>query len=430
MKLKLITVIAIILVGVLVTGLVLSARMQVADDYNGYLTTARKNAEKGIPYIAYKNYKLAMNVQGGDESVFLEYLTQAKLLGEDKYYAAIQEYVTLFPDSANAYELYCGDLYERGSYKALIDTALIAREKGIATEAVKNWYIECSYMLKTVASGVDDVQSFVGGYARVKVGENYGYIKSNGDFLISAVYPEATAFLECAAVNDGEEWHLINSLGYKVARTDTPASSLGVLSGGKISVSKDGKYGYTTASLILPKELPYEYASTFKGGVAAVKKDGKWALINKEETPITDFIFDEIVLDEFDTCMNGGVAFAKKDGKYYMLDASGKKISDQGFDAVYPFVGSEPAAVCINGKWGFVNTSGKMVIEPTYDNAKSFNLGLGAVYVEGKWGYISSGNIIRIEPQFEDCLPFAANGIAAVKVNGRWQYRQLLPYYY
>lgn len=430
MKLKLITFVSIVLAGVLVLVGVLAGKAQTANDYNGYLAAARNNAEREIPYIAYKNYKSAMDIQGDDEAVFLEYLEQTKLLGEDLYFKAIEEYVTLYPESANAYELYCGALYEKGNYKSVIDNALIAREKGIATEAVKNWYIECSYMLKGVVSGFDEAQSFAGGYARVKVGENYGYITSYGDFLIGAIYPEATVFLECAAVNDGQEWHLINYMGYKVARTDVPASSLGVLSGGKIAVSKDGKYGYTNASLVLPKELPYDYASTFKGGVAAVKKGEKWALINTEEAPVTEFIFDEIVLDEFDTCMNGGVAFAKKDGKYYMINAEGKKISDQGFDAVYPFAGNEPAAVCIDNKWGFVDTAGNMVIEPTYENAKSFNLGLGAVCIEGKWGYISTGNMVRIAPQFEDCLPFAANGIAAVKVDGRWQYQQLLPYYY
>lgn len=430
MKLKLITFVAIILAGVLVTVSVFSARMQTANDYNAYLTAARQNAEKEIPYLAYKNYKSAMAIQGGDEKIFQEYLEQAKLLGEDMYYGAIQEYVALFPDSPKAYELYCGALYERASYKAVIDHALIAREKGIATEAVKNWYIECSYMLKGVVSGFDEAQSFIGGYARVKIGENYGYIKASGDFLIAGIYPGATMLLDCAAVNDGQEWHLINQLGYKVARTSTPVDSLGVLSGGKISVSKDGKYGYTNASLVIPDELPYEYASTFKGGVAAVQKGGKWALINAEEKPITDFVFDEIVLDEFDTCMNGGVAFCKHNGKYYMVNAEGKKVSEQGFDAAYPFVGKEPAAVCVDGKWGFVDTTGAMVIEPQYENAKSFNLGLGAVCVEGKWGYISTSGAVRIVPQFEDCLPFAANGIAAVKLNGRWQYQQLLPYYY
>ena len=82
----------------------------------------------------------------------------------------------------------------------------------------------------------------------------------------------------------------------------------------------------------------------------------------------------------------------------------------------------------MNGKWGFVDSTGQMTIEPQYDAAKSFNIGLGAICVDGKWGYINSNGTVRIQCQFEDCLPFADNGIAAVKENGIWSYVQLLSY--
>ena len=174
--------------------------------------------------------------------------------------------------------------------------------------------------------------------------------------------------------------------------------------------------------------MPYDYASNYKGGVATVKKGEKWALINTAEEMITDYIFDEVLLDEFDTCCTSGVIFAKKDGKYYMLDSKGERISETAFDDAKPFFGTGPAAVCLNGKWGFVNKNGKMAIEPQYENAVSFNIGLGAVCVEGRWGYINVSGDVKIAHQFEDCKPFASNGIAAVKEDGLWKYVCLLPY--
>jgi hypothetical protein len=221
---------------------------------------------------------------------------------------------------------------------------------------------------------------------------------------------------------------MINTLGFTVARPDKAVDSMSLMINDKIAVSVSGKYGYTNAGLVIPETLPYDYASTFKNGVAAVKKGDKWALINAEEKQITEYIFEDIVLDEFDTCLNNGVVFAKKDGAYYMVDAKGNKIVDKKFEKVYPFAANEPAAVCVDGKWGFVDATGNMVIEPQYDDAKSFSLGLGAVCVDEKWGYINTEGEIRIAMTFEDCLPFAANGIAAVKLNNKWHYRQLLPY--
>jgi hypothetical protein len=51
-------------------------------------------------------------------------------------------------------------------------------------------------------------------------------------------------------------------------------------------------------------------------------------------------------------------------------------------------------------KWGFINTEGIVVIEPQYEDAKSFSNGLAAVQVDGKWGYINAENKLVIRNQF------------------------------
>lgn len=429
MKAKLISIVSVIAVGVLVLILTISNHTAIEKNYNTSLAKARVNAEKQIPYNAYNYYKDAFNIRCEDESVYKEFLEQAKLLGSSYYAEAVQEYVVYFPGSAEAYELLCQLYYDSGNYSTLLGIALEAREKGLATDKVRDWYNECAFMLKSVKTGVEEPQPFLGAYALVKINETYGFLKMNGEFLLAPVYTQASAMMGTnAAVNDGEEWHIINSAGFKVARTSKPVDYMGILVGGKIPVAVDGKYAYVNSSLAIPEEMPYDYASNFKNGVAAVKKGDKWALINTNEEQITDYIFENVIFDEYDTCCNEGVIFAKKDGKYYMVNTQGGKISDQSFDDAKPFAGSGPAAVCISGKWGFVDTSGKIVIEPQYEAANSFNIGLGAVCVDGLWGYINTSGVIRIECQFEDCQPFATNGIAAVKEKGIWKYVRLLSY--
>lgn len=429
MKVKLISIVAVIVIGILVLMLAVSNHTAVEREYNTNLEKARANAENLIPYNAYNYYKAAFKTRCDDEDVYQEFLEQAALLGDSYYRSAVKDYVVKFPMSATAYELLCKMYYEAGSYSMLLDTALEAREKNVATAQVAEWYTECSYMLRSVKSGVEDPQPFLGGYALVKIRGKYGYIKESGEFLLAPIYTEASAMMGAnAAVNDGEEWHIINRAGFKIARTSTPVDYMGILTGGKIPVSKDNKYAYATSSLRIPKDLPYDYASNFKNGVAAVKKGNKWALINTNEEQITDYIFEDIILDEYDTCCNEGVIFVKKDGKYYMLNSKGSRITDQAFDDAKSFAGSGPAAICISGKWGFVDKTGKIVIEPQYEDAKSFNIGLGAICVEGAWGYINTKGTIRIECQFEDCQSFAKNGIVAVKEKGMWKYVRLLSY--
>lgn len=429
MKLKSISIVALLLAGVITVISVVSGMVATQNQYDSYIAKARKNAEREIPYTAVSNYRSAFTVKCEDEAVFQEYLAQAKILGEDFYRVAVDEYVTFFPESPQAYEERCTFFYTMGSYKTVVETATEANQLGLATEKVRDMYLECFYMTDKIRDGLSSAQSFLGSYARVEVEGLYGYIKNSGTFLLAPFYQEASPFMSgSAAVYDGTEWYMINTQGYKVAKPTGELDSMSFLTGGFVRVEKDGKYAYMTSALTVPEKLPFDYASVFKNGVAAVRKDGKWALINTGGEYITELIYEDILLDEFDSCINGGVIFAKFNGKYIMLDAEGNQIGSQTFDDAYPFAAAAPAAVCIGGKWGFVDTEGNMVVEPQYEAAKSFNVGLGAVCVDGKWGYINSGNTIRIEPQYQDCLPFASCGIAAVKENDVWGYIQLLGY--
>lgn len=430
MKIKLITIVAIILAGVIVAVTTITSAVSKNNEYKGYLASARANAENKVPYTACQKYKQAFAIKCEDESIYKEYLEQAKLLGESFYDSAVKSYVTYFPESPTAYEELCTYYYSSKNYKTVISTATTAKNLGIATEKVRVYYLECFYMYKYIKTGFEEATSFLGNYAMVKQNGLYGYITDTGGYLIIPSYKDANALLGTStAVNDGTEWYMINAGGYKVARPTQAVEDLSFVSNGKIRVAQKGKYGYTNSAFTISESLPYDYASNFKNGIAAVKKDNKWALIDSNEKTITDYVFEDIILDEYETCINNGVIFAKKDGKYYMVNEKGSKISKQGFDDAYPFVGSEPAAICVDKKWGFADSSGKIVIEPQYTEAKSFSNGLAPVSKDGMWGYINTKGEYRIESKFTDCLPFTSNGVAAVKENDVWNYIKLIAYF-
>ena len=108
----------------------------------------------------------------------------------------------------------------------------------------------------------------------------------------------------------------------------------------------------------------------------------------------------------------------------------------------------EPLVVVQNGKYGFIDHHGNLVIKPQFIWADDFWDGLATVYVCGQYVSIdSSGNLFprriaiegqlelerrgnkvgfidaeghfRINPVFDDALPFSG-GLAAVKVGEKW----------
>lgn len=78
---------------------------------------------------------------------------------------------------------------------------------------------------------------------------------------------------------------------------------------------------------------------------------------------------------------------------------------------------SIPVPTRIDGKYGYVDVEGKVVIAPRFDGADTFSEGLALVLERGRFGYIDPGGKFAIPAVFRHALPFR-NGFAAVR-NGR-----------
>ncbi len=78
--------------------------------------------------------------------------------------------------------------------------------------------------------------------------------------------------------------------------------------------------------------------------------------------------------------------------------------------------------VQLEDRWGYVNASGRMVIEPKWSQTYEFSEGLAGVRVSN-WsrGYIDASGEFAIEPRFSETKRFS-EGLAPVKFDGRWGY--------
>lgn len=96
-------------------------------------------------------------------------------------------------------------------------------------------------------------------------------------------------------------------------------------------------------------------------------------------------------------------------------ETQSKKLDNKG---LFPFLQ--------NGKWGFIDKTGKVMIKPQFDNiisdgycpASDFSEGLNVVKVGGKYGYINEKGEFAINPQFDYAGVFS-EGLAKVTLNGK-----------
>ena len=76
----------------------------------------------------------------------------------------------------------------------------------------------------------------------------------------------------------------------------------------------------------------------------------------------------------------------------------------------------------LNQHWGFIDKSGKMVIQPQYHSVSSFSERLAAVMNDdGKWGYVDIKGVLVIPFLFQSARKFS-EGLAPVAVNKQFGY--------
>jgi hypothetical protein len=162
-----------------------------------------------------------------------------------------------------------------------------------------------------------------------------------------------------------------------------------------------------------------------------VEQDGKWGYKNTDGEWVISPRF--ILANEFTP---EGIAAVVDDDGWLYIDVSGNEL-------IRPFVVDNGpdyfqegfARFVRDGKFGFFDKTGQIVIEPKFDFAQPFSEGLAAVCMDcqkkteneysyfhgGKWGYINKEGELVIPLEFEAVNSFD-NGKARVKIDNQWKY--------
>src|SRR5215831_1834657 len=78
--------------------------------------------------------------------------------------------------------------------------------------------------------------------------------------------------------------------------------------------------------------------------------------------------------------------------------------------------------VKVSGKWGYVNSSGQLVVNPQFDEAEEFHEGRAAICLgnckswesnDAHWGYIDASGKVVVAPQYGSAYAFN-EGLASV----------------
>jgi hypothetical protein len=269
---------------------------------------------------------------------------------------------------------------------------------------------ENEFFIEVVEPKYDFIWDFSEGLARVRLGDKWGYIDKTGKEVIPLQYTGATSF------SDGVAWVIL------------PYSDKWGL------IDKQGNQ-------VLPFEYyAHWYSSIFSYGLSAVqtgRETGEYVFIDKtgkRVTSVYDFVrpfsegFAAVVVErDEETGLLTKHRYIDKTGKY--ISSATDFISYRTFqdDGIRLYFSEGLAPFRKDGKFGFIDRRGRMVIPPVYDYVQGFSDGLSVVWIDGKSGYIDKNGKMVIELNFEEeyrwIKPGAfSDGLASViKSVGEWE---------
>jgi hypothetical protein len=232
----------------------------------------------------------------------------------------------------------------------------------------------------------------------------------------------------------------------------------GAFSEGYAKVEKkiDGKtkVGYidNKGNIILP--ILYELGGNFANGWAIIKKDNNYFFIDRNgnlndaprkydelfdfksgfargiikgtnNAPNTYYYINKDLKEEITITSKEAysfwddVAVIKRDKDYELLNKKGEVFKTLAGIDILKFSVEGLLAIRQNGKWGFMNNKGEVVITPKYDSCEVFKYGFARVKNGTKWGIIDRSGTQILESKYESIYS-GENGVFIFSDGSVW----------
>ena len=269
-----------------------------------------------------------------------------------------------------------------------------------------------------------DVQVLKEGYSNEYkiIDENgkQGIISTSGTIIVNPQYDEIKYINsnEIYSAKIDNKWNLINKKGEVL---NNNYDDYTYLKGDYVIAQKDGKYGIITTNGDVKIEPTYEELKYAFSVYYIAKLNSKYGIINTDNVSTIAIEYlnmtyweekDIIIADktETETVIFDSNLTQKLNGIFVFEDEFIKaRINGQDKYYTYKFEEKQTRDILTkntlfvtkqDGKYGYVDSQGNLVVKCIYDEAKEQNqFGYSAIKQNGLWGSIDKGGKVVLQPQ-------------------------------
>lgn len=274
-------------------------------------------------------------------------------------------------------------------------------------------FIDTTGML-TINYMFDDVWTFTDNNALVKAGNKWGLIDKSGAYVIPPKYERA----------------YINDKGSMMFTYDTTGSILQVLTckNGKRIIKKHFEYFERKSDFFMrsfwsytkkkvegqPEETSTDCIDEFENGIARIIVNEKWGFISLDGKIIIEPEY------EYCTCFENNIAIIQQNNLFGYIDNTGKILLTPKYIKAGNFYnGYAIVQIEDSDRMTFIDMTGKPMTNLNLQSVTAFSNGLAGVMINEKWGFIDKSFNLIIQPQFENAESFH-NNFATVRIKEKW----------
>lgn len=276
-----------------------------------------------------------------------------------------------------------------------------------------------------VIEDCDGIYAFVDDIAGFKCKSNgkYGFLDLNGNKITACDFDGFAGFSnDMARVDKKVDGKTKQGYIDKKGNIVLPVvyESVGNFIDGWGIIRKDSNYFFVDRNGSI-KDPPRKYDELydFKSGFA------RGIIKGKNNNPNTYYYINKDLKEELTISSKEAysfwddVAVIKRDKEYELMNKKGEIVKSLGTIDVVKFSVEGLLAIRNNGKWGYINNRGDLVIATKYDSCDVFKHGFARVRMGNKWGIIDRTGTQIIESKYESIFP-GENGIFIFYENGSW----------
>lgn len=248
---------------------------------------------------------------------------------------------------------------------------------------------------------------------------NSGVISTSGTVIVTPAYKDIKYInsTEMYAANIDNKWTLINKKGEVL---NNSYDDYTYVKGDYVIVQKDGKYGIITVNGEVKIEPTYEELKYAFSVYYIAKLNSKYGIINTDNTTLIPLEYlsmtyweekDILIADrtETETVIFDSNLTQKLSG-IFVYEENYIQARINGADKYYTYKFEEKQKKDIltkntlfvskkDNKYGFVDSQGNVVVDYIYDEAKEQNqYGFAAVKLNGLWGSIDKTGKVMLQP--------------------------------